>query len=240
MPQVSIEDLCNWSTTKKVETRNGPRNLRTAYPSQSFWSAWKASKDTLRLAGVSVGKDRSGEWEACWWLPLGQEEQKKQEEAQAASRAMAQRGRGLGEIRKRNPEVFRVQEQRARIPRSFVIAQKGQGVIMPRPNKAWERKSGKQAQPKRTLLRESDSVFSATTKLSLGMAEAQNILLMAIRKLSPGQQVIRLLDADDMELHGNRIIKAYHEWAGNDYEKLVAGLENRDAGLVAFIKKTPA
>ena len=85
---MKIESLVNWSDPKRVETKHGPRNLRTGRPSNTFWSAWRSDKQTLKDAGVSVGKDRSGTWEALWWLPISEEEQKASEEAQQASRAV--------------------------------------------------------------------------------------------------------------------------------------------------------
>lgn len=85
---LKIEDLCRWSASKRVETRNGPRNLRTAPSTETFWSAWKSAKEQLKSAGVSCGRNNlTGDWEACWWLPLDAEEKAKTEAAQAASRA---------------------------------------------------------------------------------------------------------------------------------------------------------
>lgn len=86
--QIKIEELANWGTPKRVETRQGPKMLRKASPSQGFWEAWRSDKATLKEAGVSCGKDnRTGQWEACWWLPLPKEEQEQIDEALESSRA---------------------------------------------------------------------------------------------------------------------------------------------------------
>ena len=84
---VQIEKLVAWSEPKRVETKMGPRNLRKAPTTQTFWDAWRSDKETLKRAGVSCGKSQDGEWEACWWLPLSAEETERIEQAQAASRA---------------------------------------------------------------------------------------------------------------------------------------------------------
>jgi len=84
---VPIDKLAPWSEPKRVETRQGPRMLRTARPTSDFWGAWKADKASLKAAGVSCGKNQGGEWEARWWLPLDAEEQQRIDEAQQASRA---------------------------------------------------------------------------------------------------------------------------------------------------------
>lgn len=85
---MKIEDLARWSAPRRVETKNGPRDLRTAPPTETFWTAWKQSKDSLRAAGISVGKNRqTGDWEACWWLPINAAEQRQLEESRELSRA---------------------------------------------------------------------------------------------------------------------------------------------------------
>lgn len=88
MSNIKIETLVKWSEPKKVNTKNGPRNLRTGDIGNSFWNAWKSDKDALKSAGVSVGKNQNGEWEACWWLPIDAAEQTKINDAQSASRAV--------------------------------------------------------------------------------------------------------------------------------------------------------
>lgn len=85
--QIKLEGLASWSAPKKVETRNGPRNLRTAPATDSFWNAWRSGKETLKAAGISVGKNRQGNWEVCWWTPLDDAQRGQIEKATAASRA---------------------------------------------------------------------------------------------------------------------------------------------------------
>lgn len=87
---IAIADLAKWSAPKRVETKAGPRMLRTAAPEEAFWNAWRSDKDALRAAGVSCTKNaRTGNWEACWWLPLDEAEKSKLENALAASRAVS-------------------------------------------------------------------------------------------------------------------------------------------------------
>lgn len=83
-----IESLTNWSEPKRVSTAKGPRNLRTGPATDFFWNAWRSAKETLKSAGVSVSKDdRSGNWQACWWLPVSETERKETAAAVEASKA---------------------------------------------------------------------------------------------------------------------------------------------------------
>lgn len=84
-----VSELVKWSAPRRVSTRQGDRNLRTARATEEFWRAWKSSKDQLKAAGVSCSKDRdTGEWQACWWQPLSEEEQAEEHEALEASAAL--------------------------------------------------------------------------------------------------------------------------------------------------------
>lgn len=74
--EIKLEELCQWSAPKRVETRNGPRNLRTAPPTDAFGLAWKQNKEALKAAGLSWSKSREGQWEAVWWQRLPEEEAK--------------------------------------------------------------------------------------------------------------------------------------------------------------------
>jgi len=86
--EIRVAELVHWSESRRVETKYGPRNLRSAKPNEEFWAAWKSDKQTLRDAGISLGKDRqTGEWEACWWQPIAKEEAENIEAVQEASRA---------------------------------------------------------------------------------------------------------------------------------------------------------
>ena len=84
---VAIEDLVNWSEPKAVRTKLGPRQLRTAKPTDEFWSAWRSDKQSLKDAGISCSKNRqTGAWEVCWWLP-DEEKQNQIDEAVKFSKA---------------------------------------------------------------------------------------------------------------------------------------------------------
>jgi hypothetical protein len=84
---IDIRALCSWSEPKRVNTRNGPMMLSTAPADSKFWELWRQAKLELKGAGVSCGKSRSGEWEACWWQPLSPEVVAEQKASQDASRA---------------------------------------------------------------------------------------------------------------------------------------------------------
>lgn len=85
---VDLEKIVKWSPAFEVQTKNGPRMLRKAEPNEDFWNAWRASKDQMKAAGISCGKNfESQQWECCWWLPLSAEVQKERQESLAASQA---------------------------------------------------------------------------------------------------------------------------------------------------------
>lgn len=65
----SLTELLPWSEPRRVHTKRGPRLLRKAMPTESFWQAWRAQSATMKNAGVGLSKNQQGEWEACWWLP---------------------------------------------------------------------------------------------------------------------------------------------------------------------------
>ena len=84
---INISTLLKWSKPKRVNTRNGPRDLCKASPTSDFWDAWRSDKQALKDAGISVGKSDDGQWEVCWWCPIDEQEQQQIEEAVAASQA---------------------------------------------------------------------------------------------------------------------------------------------------------
>ena len=51
---LNVETLVRWRKSKECATKNGPRILRTAIPTEQFWQAWRDNRDALRAAGVSV------------------------------------------------------------------------------------------------------------------------------------------------------------------------------------------
>lgn len=84
---IDISSLAAWGDPKSVSTRLGPKILRTAEVTDAFWGLWRSSKDELKAAGVSVGKNRqTGDWEICWWQSDTQKVVK-QEAAIEASKA---------------------------------------------------------------------------------------------------------------------------------------------------------
>lgn len=90
MATINIEGLTAWTAGKRVETKQGPRNLRTGPCTQAFRDAWKAGKDAMKAAGLGWQRGRDGEmdWDTIvWWAPISGEEAARSQEAQAASRA---------------------------------------------------------------------------------------------------------------------------------------------------------
>jgi SWI/SNF-related matrix-associated actin-dependent regulator 1 of chromatin subfamily A len=75
-----------FSAPKIVMTKYGEREVRSAQPTEEFWSAWRAGKDALKAAGFGVGKayDGSG-WEVSLWAKTMSSEAR--QEASEASRA---------------------------------------------------------------------------------------------------------------------------------------------------------
>jgi SWI/SNF-related matrix-associated actin-dependent regulator 1 of chromatin subfamily A len=67
---IEIDGLLKWSAPKRVETKAGPRMLRKAAPTETFWAAWRSGKEALKAAGVSCSREQDGNWSACWWQPL--------------------------------------------------------------------------------------------------------------------------------------------------------------------------
>lgn len=72
--EVKLETLLTWGAAKRVATRNGDRNLRTAPATEAFWKQWRENKPVLQAAGISVSK-KGSDWQVCWWAPLDPQEQ---------------------------------------------------------------------------------------------------------------------------------------------------------------------
>ena len=84
----TLSSLANWTPPKEVQTKFGPRFLRTAKPTEALSAAWKHDKEILQAQGISWKKnDRTGEWEIMWWAKLAPEEIAKREQAVIESRA---------------------------------------------------------------------------------------------------------------------------------------------------------
>ena len=85
---IELATLLPWSQPRRIETSKGPRNLRTAAPTEAFWNIYRANKSSLYQAGVSVGKDqKTGQWQVCWWAPIDRAEVEAAAKAKEASRA---------------------------------------------------------------------------------------------------------------------------------------------------------
>lgn len=69
-----IQHLLNWSDAKLVNTRRGPRLLKSAQIPADFWDTWRNQKEDLKAAGMSITKNEdTGAWEALWWIDPGTE-----------------------------------------------------------------------------------------------------------------------------------------------------------------------
>lgn len=74
-----------WSEPKRVTTSRGETMLRTATPTETFWSQWRTNKQALKDAGISCGTNKkTGEWEVLWWQPLDPEIAKREATQKAA------------------------------------------------------------------------------------------------------------------------------------------------------------
>ena len=58
-----------WSNPKNINTKHGPRVLRTAKIEKDspFWKLWGKHKVAIKGVSISISKDRNGNWEACHW-----------------------------------------------------------------------------------------------------------------------------------------------------------------------------
>ena len=63
-----------FSEGKKVETAKGPRILKKAEATSSFWQAWRADKEALRAQALSCSQ-YNGTWQVCLWLPCEDEKE---------------------------------------------------------------------------------------------------------------------------------------------------------------------
>lgn len=87
---MNIEGLLPWSAPREVQTKFGPRILRKAEPSETFWLYWRDEQARLKEAGISLGKDKqTGAWEVCWWGKLDDAERERRWQSAELSRAAA-------------------------------------------------------------------------------------------------------------------------------------------------------
>lgn len=87
--EATILGLADWSAPKEVSTRNGPRRLYTAAPTERFSEAWKSPlQPYMKQAGLSWTKDKkTGDWQICWWRPLDQAVTEQRQARVVASKA---------------------------------------------------------------------------------------------------------------------------------------------------------
>ena len=57
------------SQARIVMTRQGERSVQDGAPTEAFWAAWRADKETLKRSGYSVSKTDHGEWKVSLWRP---------------------------------------------------------------------------------------------------------------------------------------------------------------------------
>jgi SWI/SNF-related matrix-associated actin-dependent regulator 1 of chromatin subfamily A len=90
MDEKTILSLANWTPPKEVQTKLGPRYLRTAAKTDAFSAAWRAHKDEMKALGASWTKDeRNGEWSLVWWQPIPKEELERRAKSIEQSRAVS-------------------------------------------------------------------------------------------------------------------------------------------------------
>src|SRR4029077_7319856 len=64
---MDIDKIAAWGPPRAVNTKDGPRILRVASPSNTFSNLWKTHKQACRDAGLGWGMDANGAWQICWW-----------------------------------------------------------------------------------------------------------------------------------------------------------------------------
>lgn len=103
---------------------------------------------------------------------------------------------------------------------------------MPRPNAKWREKHSSKPVHR---LSGNDDFLSAAQKLA-GSSKGSYAVLLQMLHYSK-QPHMCLLDMDDMKMHDEKIQKTYHEWSGNDYDKLLKAITDRDSKLIAFLER---
>jgi SWI/SNF-related matrix-associated actin-dependent regulator 1 of chromatin subfamily A len=85
---LDIATLAQWGATRRVQTRNGERNVCKAPAPAEFKNLWLANKPALQAAGISWEVDRGVfTGNICWWTPLTAEQLAADQRAQELSRA---------------------------------------------------------------------------------------------------------------------------------------------------------
>jgi len=68
---VDVESLLQWGAPCQVRSRGRLATVRAGVPTPAFWAAWRAGKDALKAAGVSVRRADDGEWQVSLWQDAG-------------------------------------------------------------------------------------------------------------------------------------------------------------------------
>lgn len=90
----TLKEGFSWTKWRKIETKKGPRNVRSAtvpYPADEFWEIWKTDGAQIKALGFSLSKYQES-WQLTEWRTVdgGQTEQAKyfEEQHQEEIRAM--------------------------------------------------------------------------------------------------------------------------------------------------------
>lgn len=82
--KIDIASLAEWSPARRVQTKYGPRDVRTAKVNDAFSQVWKVRKEEVKKLGATFSKDQSGEWQLTWWQEVPNGETTEQKAAQNA------------------------------------------------------------------------------------------------------------------------------------------------------------
>lgn len=74
-----------WSQPRLVMTKYGERSVKNASPTPSFWEAWNSKKDELKQSGISLSKNKDGEWQVALWKKVDEEAKKENLELSRAT-----------------------------------------------------------------------------------------------------------------------------------------------------------
>jgi superfamily II DNA or RNA helicase len=78
----------SWDAERRVTTKRGERLVRNATPTPEFWNYRKIHADSLKQAGISVGKNsQNGQWQVAWWQEIPAEVRRQEQSTIEASRA---------------------------------------------------------------------------------------------------------------------------------------------------------
>lgn len=89
---IDIQSLTQWSAPREVQTKNGPRILRKGPLTEAYRSAWRANKEAMKEAGLTMApvdrENPSGDWQALWWAKIDGQEAARRQAVIDASRAV--------------------------------------------------------------------------------------------------------------------------------------------------------